>query len=264
MLSDSNLTNTIREKFARAKQLQSQGKVAESIVEYRAVLALDKKYLAAWHQLAQLLEMQEKWDEAAEHYRKSIELDPQPPFWVYRHLGFALDRQEYTEEAIEAYWQAIELNPDEATTYSLLGQVQSKKGDFAGAIASYQKAVEIQPEQPFWVYLNLANLLVQNEEFEKAILAYREASRLNRDNPGVYRLLGEVQSQYGDVEGAIESYRKAIALNPKQPAFLYENLGDALLASHQKSEAIGAYRCAVDIQPDLPSVRQKLGELLEI
>ncbi len=132
-----------------------------------------------------------------------------------------------------------------------------------GAISSYQKAVEIQPEQPFWVYLNLANLLVQNEEFEKAILAYREASRLDPDNPGVYRLLGEVQVKYGDVAGAIESYRHAIAIDSKQPVSLYENLADALLANHQQNEAIEAYHYAIEIQPNLPNVREKLAAILD-
>ncbi len=56
MLSDSNLTNTIREKFARAKQLQSQGKVAESIAEYRAILSTENNNLAALHQIGQLSE----------------------------------------------------------------------------------------------------------------------------------------------------------------------------------------------------------------
>ena len=42
-----------------------------------------------------------------------------------------------------------------------------------GAIASYQKAIEIKREQATWVYHELGNAFNQNEQIEEEISAYQ-------------------------------------------------------------------------------------------
>ena len=54
-----------------------------------------------------------------------------------------------------AYQTAIKLDPNRAGVYSSLGNALLKSGDISSAIASYQKAIELNPEQPFQIYRNL-------------------------------------------------------------------------------------------------------------
>ena len=262
MSSPQQQLETLQERHQQAQMLQNDGKPEAALEVYRAILETDDRDLPALHQMAQICESRGEFDKAIAAYQKAIEVDEESPFWVYRHLGFSLSQMGDLDGAIEAYEQALVRAPEDVATYGLLGQAQGKAEKLEEAISSYQKAIEIQPEQPFWLYFNLGGFLTRLEQFEPGILAYREASRLEPENPGIYRLLGETQSKFSDFEGAIESYQKAIAINPRQPADLYENFGDALLASNRKYEALEAYRSAVETQPNLPSARQKIADLL--
>ncbi len=268
MPSTQTQSNPMQATFEQAKQLQAQGQLEEALSHYRSILDVDCALLAAWHQVAHILEGQEKFAEAIETYRKAIELDPNPPFWVYRHLGFALDRQELTEEAVEAYWQAIELNPNEAATYSLLGQVQGKIGDIEGAIASYQKAIELSSEMPVWVYLNLGEMLSQIDRREEAIAAYEKALELEPENVGIQRLLEVVTARkeanegdrchrakqlqlQGQLDEALAEYRAVLAADGSNLVALHQ-VAQICETQGKWDEAVEGYRKAIEVDPEPP------------
>ncbi|HIK31692.1 MAG TPA: tetratricopeptide repeat protein [Oscillatoriales cyanobacterium M59_W2019_021] len=270
--SHSEITN-VPEKFERARQLQSQGDTSGAIAEYRSILEIDSENLAALHQLAQLSEGQGDFAAAVEHYQKSVEIDSEPPFWIYRHLGFALSQQERLEEAVEAYQKAIELNPKEAKTYSLLGQVRGKQGNFSGAIDSYQKAIELSNELPIWVYLNLGEALSQEKRFEEAIVAYEKASELEPENVGIRRLLDEATTQHelsrktdnvsehfdlarelqsaGQLEEALGEYQKVLEGDRNYLAALHQ-VAQIYESQGKWEEAIERYQKAIDLDANPP------------
>jgi superkiller protein 3 len=62
----------------------------------------------------------------------------------------------------------------------------------------------------------------------------------------------------GQVEQAIASYRKAIALDPKLASAHY-NLGNALAGKGKVEEAIECYRKAIALDPKNASAHNNLG-----
>ena len=54
--------------------------------------------------------------------------------------------------AIADYNKAIELNPDDAAFYFNRGSATNKLGDYQGAIADYTKAIEINPKYGAFYY----------------------------------------------------------------------------------------------------------------
>ena len=243
------------DRFELAQQLQQQGKLEEALAEYRAVLAEDGSNLAALHQVAKICEGQRKWDEAVEAYRKAVEVDAEPPFWVYRHLGFALSQRGDWDEAIDAYEKAVELNSEDGAAQILLGQEWEKNGDLARAVKSYQRAIEIDPKQPPEIYINLGTVL----------------SRLESMNPTVELPKGLSAEEYltqGDIwfgeqnwAGAIVAYEKAIDLNPGL-VWAHYNLGRVLVQQGQLERAILAYERTIETEPGFPDVYQTLGDIL--
>lgn len=143
----------------RAQQLQQEGKLDEALAEYRAILDEDERNLVAVHQVGLICEQQGKWEEAVERYRQAIKVDTEPPFWVYRHLGFALSQQGIFDGAVEAYQKAIELNPKDGNAYALLGQAYERVGNRQDAIEYYKQAIELEREVPLWTYSRLNELL---------------------------------------------------------------------------------------------------------
>jgi tetratricopeptide (TPR) repeat protein len=103
---------------AVAKRLQGEGKLEEALFKYRSVLEKDGSNLVALHQVAQICEGLGNWDEAVVGYRRAIEVDTEPPFWVYRHLGFALSQRGDLDGAVTAYEKAARI---------LLGEVLGNK-----------------------------------------------------------------------------------------------------------------------------------------
>ena len=201
------------------------------------------------------------------------------------------------DEAIAAYTEAIQLEPNNASLYASLGQAQAQTRDFAVAIASYQKAIQLGLAQPFWTYKNLGDALREENRADEAIAAYTEAIKLEPDNHLGYRSLGQAQAQTRDIAAAIKSYQKAIELNPQQPTWVYKNLGyfwekqgeldktlsaqsqvvkhnpnfayaylalgEVLAKQERWNQAASAYKKAIEIAPQLPSsVYESLGEVL--
>ncbi len=66
-----------QDRFARyglAMELASQGRLEESLGEFRALMSLDPDYLASYLQAGQTLEKLNRGEEAREVYRKGIEV----------------------------------------------------------------------------------------------------------------------------------------------------------------------------------------------
>ena len=75
--------------------------------------------------------------------------------------------------SLDAVKTALGLNPTNADYHNLLGNLLFKQDDFQGAVQSYRRAIEIDPDDPI-PHLNLATTLprigaVQEAEKEKEI-----------------------------------------------------------------------------------------------
>ena len=185
--------------------LTQQGKLEEAIAAYRRAIELNPDFSWSYHHLGDALAQQLQPEEAAAAFRKAIELNPQH-FGSYCGLGESLAKLSQLDEAIATYRQAESLNPGADWIHNKLGEVlqQRTKLDLQGAIASYYKAIELNPDntetyykllelQPdsFEVYWQLGKRLVKHELWEKAIDCYRLACKLNPDSYESYQQLGE-------------------------------------------------------------------------
>jgi Flp pilus assembly protein TadD len=62
--------------------------------------------------------------------------------------------------------------------------------------------------------VNLAIALAGGNELGEAIVQYREALRIQPDDPHVYSQLGDVLERTGHVDQAAAAYREAVRLDP--------------------------------------------------
>lgn len=102
---------------------------------------------------------------------------------------------------------------DQAEAHKDLGNLLVQQGKIEAAIASYEKAIALDPNLAI-AHNNLGNLLVQQGKMEAALASYRKAIALDPDLAIAHNNLGNLLVQQGKMKMAIASYEKAINLNP--------------------------------------------------
>jgi TonB family protein len=93
-------------------------------------------------------------------------------------------------------------------------------GNFDDAIAEYQKALKRQPKSVLaqsalgMAYMQLGDLRSKNRDLAGAIDVYRKAVALGPDEPYWHERLGAALERNGDHDGALAEYRTAAGLSP--------------------------------------------------
>ncbi len=90
---------------------------------------------------------------------------------------------------------------------------------------------------------------------------FTHAVQVTEKNYLAYNNLGYYLSGKGNVDGAMENYRKSLAINPNYEDAL-NNLGYAFAGRKQYLEAIPLYERALRVRPEHPEVHNNLGNAL--
>jgi tetratricopeptide (TPR) repeat protein len=107
----------------------------------------DTKNAHVWNELGNVYFNTGAYDEAISAYGKAIELDDWFA-WPYSNLALVYVQKEKYAEAVLLYQRSIELfasDKDKATTWNRLGNVYRRLNDYDNAIACYQRADELDP-----------------------------------------------------------------------------------------------------------------------
>jgi tetratricopeptide (TPR) repeat protein len=140
-------------------------------------------------------------ENAAIHYRRATELDPQmAPAFV--NLGLALI-DKHPAEAIAPLRKAIELHRLPVPTY-LLGVALKKNGNTSGAIEEFRNALELDSSNAD-IHTELARALLQTQHYEEAEKEFRTAIALRPETgPAHYGLAECLLEQKKNEEAAAE------------------------------------------------------------
>ena len=185
--------------------------------------------------------VENRMDLAEPNFRKAIRLDPNHAFAHY-YLGRLLYTENHFSEAIEESKAAIALAPDFVRAYENLGLCYQGQGHFAEAKKWYLEAIQRektggQPSE--WPFLDLATLLIQNNQTAAADPYLLKALELNPNNPEAHFQKAIVLERKGDLQGALKELQRTASLNPKEAeayyraARIYQRLGEKEKAEKQ-------------------------------
>jgi Flp pilus assembly protein TadD len=132
------------------------------------------------------------------------------------------------------------------------------KRDYAGAILAFREAIRLDPKDASF-RSNLGAALLHKGDVDGAIAAFREAIHLDPKDAHAHNNLGAALCDgKRDYAGAILAFREAIRLDPKD-AHAHYNLGNALRNKGNLKEAVAAYREAVRLDPKCAEAHEALG-----
>lgn len=158
--------------------------------------------------------------------------------------------------------QAVSLAPGFAEAWSDLGEARKALGDSAGALAAFQKAVQLAPRDPV-AQTRLGSQLLDQDRAREAIPHLSEAARLDPQSQSALWSLQRALSRDGRPKQA-EAVRKKLAglmrkneqdSQKAQAAIQLNNQGAALQKSGQMQEAMEKYREALKLDPKHVGIR---------
>jgi tetratricopeptide (TPR) repeat protein len=167
---------------------------------------------------------------------------------LFRLLGESYGQKGDYDQAIATYKKAIEINPEYDQVYYNMGIAYDEKGDFDQAIAAYKNAIKINPEFN-QAYNNMGSAYDEKGDYDQAIATYKNAIKINPEFDQAYNNMGSAYDGKGDYDQAIAAYKKAIEINPELDQAYY-NMGIAYGNKGDYDQAIAAYKKAIEINPE--------------
>jgi tetratricopeptide (TPR) repeat protein len=287
-----------------------QGRCDAAISTLHIALLIDPSYLPAKLRLANCLLSSADWDASGKLYSEIV-AEHSDNAEGYYGLGRVRAARREVSDAAEAYRKAIELFPDfaaahyalaltyralrepgqadeqlrlyeknksgipptgdplmaevralnQSATYQVqLGAELERQGKLEESAAAHEKALEIDP-QLVQAHINLIELYGRLGQFEKAEKHYQAAIRLDPGSAESYYNDGVLLLSAEKYQLAEDAFRKTIEINPFY-AGAHNNLGYLLERQGHLSEAVAEYRRAIENKPSDRQAHFNLGRVL--
>ena len=262
---------------------------AGAIADYTHVIELDPKNVNAYNNRGILKARNNDPDGAIADYNHAIELDPKEAK-AYNNRGNVKKAKGDLDGAIADFTSAIELDSNLAIAYKNRGEARqakgdaigaeadlksaekielvdrgiekAKKGDLDGALADFNLAIKLSPNNAV-AYYNRAHAKRLKKDAAGALADCTRAIELDPKFGEAYFERGTLKGRSKDVDGAIADFTRAIELKPDH-AYAYYNRGIARKAKGDKAGADADFKSAaaanrvslldgklkIDISPD--------------
>ena len=222
-------------------QLQSN-RDEQAVATLQRVIALDPIDAAARTDLALLYHKKDEIEKAAAEYREALEINPEN-FTARYNLGLIFVRQRKMTEAADEFDKARVIEPGNVELLERLGDVRARLNQHILAADAYQAAINRAGDAKL-LLPKLGFSLAADGRISAAIKVLEDAVELDAKNPDSWFLLGDLYSDSGKPEEAIDAYRKSLALRPGQKE-LRLNLGVLYAEKEMYAEAMTELRQAV-------------------
>ena len=171
--------------------------------------------------------------------------------------AFALHQKGQLMEAKALYAQDLATRPDNADALHLLGLIEFSQKNPGKAQQLIIKAIALSPDNIIF-RLNYGNILSDEGLIDAAIDQYNKAISLQPQNFESHFRFGLTLYKHGLYEQALKSLEIAAKINTKHFA-VHNDLGNVLYKIKQYEKAIGSYRRALALNPKFADAHNNIG-----
>ena len=229
-----------RERDSMEESASSSGPAfGDAIVDAGAGEAAADEFEEAEEEKEKEKEEAEEVEDLPEKVNRSIEAYSATD-WVA--LGDTLAAAGRYPEALASYERALEMDPAIAGAWDGRGDALMMTGSYEKAARSYDRALSIDPLTARTWY-HKGNALAMLLRFEEALACYEEAVRIDPSFAEAWNRKGVVHNRLGRYQEALESFEKALSLEPGYAAvwnsksWAHQMLGEAEAAKEAYERA---------------------------
>lgn len=200
-----------------------------------------------WVNLGQIALSQKGFDRADELLTKAIAMEPENPEAFTAKGKLFLSRQK-PDSAVVYYQKSLVLNPKSlvARINLAVAYLQLRKSTDAGVILR-----GVIKENPGWApaHIYLGQALVMSDSLSAGLTEYRKAIELEPNNPAALRGAGFIYLKRGDYGQAETVLAKSVQVDPRN-ADGWASLGSAQAGSRKIDDGIKSFEKALEISPN--------------
>ncbi len=247
--------------------MRSIGLVAEAKAELQQALDIDPTLLWAHFYLAKVYLDQGRYDRAKEELESGLQQRPNVPHFLSL-LGETHRKQGNPELAIQLNQEALKHDPNLTPAYYYIGlaYMDLKKED--QAISALEQAIAspyVAPE----MYLTLGSLYARKKRFQEGEELCKKAVALDPSRPEGHINLAQLYNTRGASDQALQELKLAMDGKSFPTSPYYQQLqadafyetGRAYQAKQMTSDALRAYRTALELNPNEARTHRQLAEL---
>lgn len=200
------------ELVASGDTLLAQGKVRESIIEYRKAVEEDQQSAVAHHKLAKAYARAGSRQRALAEFARAADLAPTDVEFQLDAARELLAAGQF-EDALTRATKALDIDAKNADAQVLRGFAMAGQRDYDTAITTVEDAVTLAPDKPV-TYLNLGSLQASVGHRQEAEAAFKHAIQLNPKSGVAHLALGNFYWTTGRLDEAEHALAKAAELGP--------------------------------------------------
>ncbi|HEY7443458.1 MAG TPA: tetratricopeptide repeat protein [Vicinamibacterales bacterium] len=229
----------------------------------------------AYGELGKLLLGGEYFDSAENCFLNAKALMPSEMRWPY-YLGHVYRKKGNAAKSAEEFEQALRLNPDHEATRYWLAEMYLTLGRAESAEALLSKSLTLGLRSPAALY-GMGRIALSRKNYQEAVKLFEEALSLDPPASILHYPLATAYRGLGQTQQAEEHLRRRGDVNVTTPdplmqevnglletALAYEERGLRSFETGQWAEAAAYFRKGVELEPENPSVRHKLGTALAL
>ena len=197
----------------------------------------------------------QRWRDSFTLFEHTLAVTP-PNLRIEHNLGIAMGISGRYDEAATHFAKALQIDPNFYDGLVAMGVTRAHQGQVPEAIDYFQAAIRSQPDAPK-AHVQLAHALWTQNRDEAALEEMRHASQFAPKDADVRADFGLALGLVGRIPEAIEQLHEALRLNPSS-AEAHNNLGLTLLASGRARESIHEFEAAIRLNPELKGAADNL------
>lgn len=213
--------------------------------------------------------LDQKQDAIAD-YNQALTINPQLTR-AHTNLGGVFYEQGEIEQARQSFDQALKINPNSTNAYLLRGELlayQGQQADFEGALKDYDRAIAINPKDPF-VLNNRCGALFSLNELQRALADCNKGLEINPSSAALYTVRGNIHLRLKQYKKAIQDYGRTIQINDIRNSEVrsqaaYSNRASARIQLKDLDGALTDLNNALRIKPDAAEDYYKRGLLYSV